>query len=368
MATTQEILSGLLGAGGSLAAAYLPYEATSGEMEALKNIVSGFKTDVGTLSDELTGVSQFKPFTITTPTGTTSVAEGGGYGMQLGQVPGAIQTGLLGSAQTAAGALGSQAPDVSGIQQAALTGAESLLGQPTPTAADLYSQMQAIQAPEQERQRIALENRLAAQGRLGTQTAAYGGTPEALALEKAIQEQSAANLYQSQLMAPQLAQQQQQQAAGLFGLGSQASQLGQQMTASDIANLQNMLGAAYVPQTQQIAAMTPAVQLANISQAARQGELEALYKTGIAGLQAQAEGAGAVATLEAQRSRALADALQGLFAGGSNVASGTKSATATSPVDKLLDIILGGSDVPDDQLTRDQYFDKYGYFPEELNL
>ena len=98
---------------------------------------------------------------------------------------------------------------------------------------------------------------------------------------------------------------------GLFGLGAQAAQLPQQMTATDIANLQGMLGAAYIPQTQQIAAMTPAVQLANISQAARQGELEALYKTGIAGLQAQAEGAGAVATLEAQRSRALADALQG---------------------------------------------------------
>ena len=78
MATTQEILSGLLGAGGSLAAAYLPYEATSGEMTALKDIVSGFKTDVGTLSDQLTGVSQFKPFTVTTPTGTTDVAEGGG--------------------------------------------------------------------------------------------------------------------------------------------------------------------------------------------------------------------------------------------------------------------------------------------------
>lgn len=527
MATTQEILSGLLGAGGSLAAAYLPYEATSGEMSALKDIVSGFKTDVGALSEELTGVSQFKPFTVTTPTGTTDVAEGGGLTMQLGQVPGAIQTGLLGSAQTAAGALGGLAPDVSGLQQTALAGAgtalegataqdqalaaqqlamqglftgqlgtfglpqqtlegltgtallgaqagleaqapdvtgaytgisapsvsqaagdvasqyltagQQALGAATPTASSLYQDIRAMQTPEEERQRLALENRLAAQGRLGVSTAAYGGTPEQLALAKAQEEARNTAAFQATQMADQLAtsaqnraqqltaqglnaeqvqaqlnaegfgqamqlatagisaqqaqqglesgqqamatqlaqlgltgtqagqqlttqqlsnltglqqatmagatgQQALQQGAlglgtGLFGLGAQAAQLPQQMTAADIANLQGMLGAAYIPQTQQIAAMTPAVQLANIAQAARQGELEALYKTGIAGLQAQAEGAGAVATLEAQRSRALADALQGLFAGGQSVSASQE----VSPVDTLLNLILGDS-------------------------
>ena len=49
--------------------------------------------------------------------------------------------------------------------------------------------MHAAQRPEEERQRLALEERLAAQGRLGTSSAAYGGaTPELLALSAAERE------------------------------------------------------------------------------------------------------------------------------------------------------------------------------------
>jgi hypothetical protein len=526
MPTAAEALSSLIGTGGSLAAAYLPYEATGDQMQALKDMVAGFQTQSGELGTQLQGISQFQPFTVTTPTSTSDVTAGGGYGVTLGQVPQAIQTGLLGGAQTAAGALGGTAPDLSALQQAAfggantalggltaddalasqrltaqgllsgqlgmfglpqetlgdltsaaLTGAETglataapsvsgaysgisapsvstaagdvasqyltagsnALGQATPTATSLFQDIRAMQTPEEERQRIALENRLAAQGRLGVSTAAYGGTPEQLALEKAQAEARNSAAFQATQMADQLAtaaqnraqqlstmglnaeqiqarlnsegftqamqlagagisaeqaqsglqteqqaraaqlaqlgltgtqaQQQlttqqlanitglsaadiataqaqqglQQGAAtlgtGLFGLGQAASVLPQTMTSTDIANLQGMLGAAYTPQTQAIAAMNPAVQLANISQAARQGELEALYKTGIAGLQAGAEGTSSIATLEASRARALADALQGLFAGGSSVAG----ETATSPIDTLIDYILGDS-------------------------
>jgi hypothetical protein len=57
--------------------------------------------------------------------------------------------------------------------------------------ADIMSRLQASVAPEQERARLQLEERLAGQGRLGVQTSMFGGTPEALALEKAIAEQNA---------------------------------------------------------------------------------------------------------------------------------------------------------------------------------
>ena len=51
---------------------------------------------------------------------------------------------------------------------------------------DIYQRIRAAQSPEEQRQRLALEERLAAQGRLGTSSAAYGGaTPEQLAMETA---------------------------------------------------------------------------------------------------------------------------------------------------------------------------------------
>ena len=68
---------------------------------------------------------------------------------------------------------------------------------------EVYDRIRATQLGEEERQRLALEERLASQGRLGVQTAMFGGTPEQLALAKA--QESAQN--QASLMAMQQAQQ-----------------------------------------------------------------------------------------------------------------------------------------------------------------
>lgn len=114
----------------------------------------------------------------------------------------------------------------------------------------VFERIRAMQLPEEERQRLALEERLASQGRLGVQTAMFGGTPEQLALAKAQEE--AQN--QASLMAMQQAQQERIQQAALaeqvLGLGSGlfAGQLGMQqmkqgMGLSDLA-------AAYIPQAQ----------------------------------------------------------------------------------------------------------------------
>jgi hypothetical protein len=56
------------------------------------------------------------------------------------------------------------------------------------TEQDIFNRMLQVAAPERERQSLALEERLAAQGRLGTSSAAYGGaTPEQMALATAQQ-------------------------------------------------------------------------------------------------------------------------------------------------------------------------------------
>ena len=104
--------------------------------------------------------------------------------------------------------------------------------------ADVYERIRATQRPEEERQRLALEERMAQQGRLGVRTAMYGGTPEQAAL--AMQQEEAQN--RASLMAMQQAQAERQQAVseaqtfgGLFGqqagLSSQLQSAAQQRAA-----------------------------------------------------------------------------------------------------------------------------------------
>ena len=88
--------------------------------------------------------------------------------------------------------MGAVAPDVSGIQQQALggvggflTGAMAPMGQ---READVYERIRATQRPEEERARLALEERLQSQGRTGLRTAQFGGAPEQLALAQAQEE------------------------------------------------------------------------------------------------------------------------------------------------------------------------------------
>jgi len=144
-------------------------------------------------------------------------------GQFAGQVPGMLaqqpsrQIGALGSQALSLGARGLQttAPqDVEALrrQYGALAGqsAQDVL---MPTGAreqDVYNRIRATQLGEEERQRLALEERLASQGRLGVRTSMFGGTPEQFAMAKAQEE--AQN--QASLMAMQQAQQERQQALG----------------------------------------------------------------------------------------------------------------------------------------------------------
>jgi len=120
-------------------------------------------------------------------------------------------------------------PQEAALQSQLMGGAGSMFEQAMmPTGAreaDIYGRIRAMQTPEEERQRLALEERLASQGRLGVQTAQYGGTPEQLAMAQA--QTQAQN--QAALMAMQQAQAEQMQ----------QSQLGQQFLAG-----------AYTPQSQ----------------------------------------------------------------------------------------------------------------------
>jgi hypothetical protein len=109
--------------------------------------------------------AQFQPYTVTTATGGQfSAGPDGQYTMAVSPEEQAFRNQLFGGAGQF-------------YQQAAMpTGQRE---------ADIYARMRATMSPEEERQRLALEERLAGQGRLGVRTAQFGGAPEQFALAQA---------------------------------------------------------------------------------------------------------------------------------------------------------------------------------------
>jgi hypothetical protein len=160
------------------------------------------------------------------------------------------------------------------------------MADPTQARADVYQQMRDIQRPEEERQALALEERMLAQGRLGLSSAAYGGaSPELLAQEKARQEAMAsANLAARQ----QVAQEQQQEYAKGLGLMGQASGMrGQQLQEAmgllssgytpqqqQLSAAQAMMGLGYMPQQQALGALGMGADIAKIADIGRRSGAE----------------------------------------------------------------------------------------------
>ena len=228
----------------------------------------------GGLAEQLSGMLEFQPYTVTSATG-------GQFGMTQDPATGQMQYQL----QTS--------PEEQELQRQQMERAGMFFEQAAMPTADreqqVYERMRAAMSPEEERQRLALEQRLAAQGRLGTRTSMFGGTPEQLALAQAQEE--AKN--QAILNAMQFAGQEQQRQAQL-GSG--------------------MLAAGYVPQAQLLNALQPgmtAAERARQSLAQQAGTYGETYASGLEALltaaQAQANLAGGLGSSIAKTS------LGGLF-------------------------------------------------------
>ena len=155
------------------------------------------------------------------------------------------------------------------------------------TEQDIFNRMLQVAAPERERQQLALEERLAAQGRLGTSSAAYGGsTPQQMALAQAQQEQ----LNQLGLQARQQALAEQQQYANLG---------------------QGMLGAAYTPQSALLNVLNQGMGVAGLSDVGRRQAAQLESEGQMAGLDAYLQSQLGRANLGGQGLAALASALGG---------------------------------------------------------
>ena len=175
----------------------------------------------------------FKPFTVTSGQGSISTLADGSTSFDLNPAQQAMADYLFGGA---AGFYGNAMQSTAGREQ------------------DIYNRIRAAQTPEEQRQRLALEERALQQGRLGLRSNMYGGSPEQLAFAKAQEE--AKNT--AMLTAMQQAQAEQMQQANIGG---------------------QFLQQSYAPQAAMLSAFAPALDVASMADVARRQSGEYDLKT-----------------------------------------------------------------------------------------
>jgi hypothetical protein len=252
-------LSDLIGG----AAGYLNAEEAIKDLRKLGETSQQQALDLG---EDIYGRAQFQPFTVTTSLGGATTTPTGGFGLELSPEQQALQNQLLSQATGLFGQVGVD---------------------PSVAQADLYEQIRATQRPEEERQRLALEERMLSQGRLGLQSSAYGGSsPELLAQETARQE-----------------------AMARASLGARTQAMAEQKQALDAAT--GMMTQGYIPQEQALAALGYGIQGGQLADVGRRTGAELFGKLGQSGLEARINLEELATGLEASQRDALANVFLG---------------------------------------------------------
>ena len=215
----------------------------------------------GGLIGEVERQSQFRPFTVTSTNvfGQPSAATISREGTELALSPqeANIQRALTGFGQGAFDFLND--PAAREQEQSALIGMLTQdPGQRASREADIFARLEAAQEPARERARLQLEERLLGQGRTGVRTAAYGGTPEQLALNQAIEEQRARSAVSAMEQArAEQALQSDQTLQGLREFRGRMGLLGQLGLSA--------IPTAFVPQQELLRTLTPQLQATRLA-------------------------------------------------------------------------------------------------------
>ena len=267
------------------------------------------------LGQTAAGMTEFKPFTVTTGLGASTTTPEGGYALSLTPEQEALQTQLLGQSKTLFGQVGVD---------------------PSTAQADLYEQIRATQRPEEQRNALALEERMLSQGRLGLSSDAYGGaTPEMLAQQTAVQE-----------------------AMGRANLGARTQAMAEQKQMFDTAT--GMMNQGYKPQEEALAALGYGIEGGKLALTGAGTGAELFGKLGQSGIEALMQGAELAQGLEAGKRQTLTEALLGreptiqeqILANKYGLDLGDMGGMLTDGVDWLKDLF--GND--DDAVARDYDF------------
>lgn len=257
-----ELLGGLFSGAGiaNILSGVANAALTEADIERLRNIGPQTRDLASGLATQAAQTAQFQPYTITSTPGLGS-AQVGREGISLMAGP-------------------QQEQITQGAFQGAQTALQGLLAPRSEREAQILSQLEAATLPAQQRAALELENRLFGQGRGGVTTAAYGGTPEQLALAQAQEEQRARNALSAMTQA-----------------GAEQTQQSQLLSS--------LLGTAYTPQTQAIGLLNASVAPQQIAQAGRLAGTEAFKSAIPSVIEATAEGEASAANLRNEQLKAL---------------------------------------------------------------
>ena len=268
------------GVGGAIAQGQIAKDISALGKDATTAIFGqNYQVPEGGLIGQAKRDTEFKPFTVTTPTGTGSIGASGDLSLGLSPEQQALQKQFSTFATDAFGMLGD--PAAREAEQANIIG--MLTQDPAQRAAreqDVYNRLRAVQQPEEARAALALEERLFNQGRGGVRTAMYGGTPEQLAQAKAVEEAKALASVGAM-----------DQARLEQALGSEQTLAGLTETRQRLGMLGDLglsgLAASYLPQEQLIAAMQPSLEASRIGSALQSTGATLGAQLGETGLEAQ---------------------------------------------------------------------------------
>ena len=283
------------------------YAAADDVIDRLSKVGGTLAEGFPRIGQEAFEKSRFKPFTVTSGTGSTSAltdpitGEFSGVSNTLGATGTEQQKGIQniirgmlgGGGRGLAPSMEELQPQPDGSIRTGGSGTSALIGGATPTSISdqafggvssllssvtgdrgtreqsIYDRIRATQTPEEDRQRQLLNDQLLNQGRLGLSTAMFGGSPEQFAQEKA----RAEAMNQASLAAMGQAGQERAQdlatATGLFGLGSQGSMLPLQLQGMEGQNLAAMMGLQYMPEQMMLEQLGAGTNLASIADMGR---------------------------------------------------------------------------------------------------
>ena len=257
MGSIQDLLAGLFGAGTEAAlmndAIQAAEQTGANALTISQNVASGITED-----------AQFQPYTITSGTGQVDALgqDGRFAGLTANLSP--EQQALVNTLQTVARDNALVAGQDTAARTAGLMSQLGLAGAATQPRSEqeIFDLLNAVQQPEQERERIALENRLFAQGRSGVRTSQFGGTPEELAIAKAREEARSGTAVNAFNLARADEERRVNQVSSMFGQALQERSLG-----GDLAS--GLLQSSFIPMDDLRRTATLGADLGSIDQQAR---------------------------------------------------------------------------------------------------
>lgn len=204
-------------------------------MDYLGNQQAGTSQAISDLTGTVQETGAFNPYSVSSNVGSTTYGDDGSINMGLSEDWQGYSDAARGNANNAWGASNAAMTNVTDFNQEEREKA-------------IYDRSMNMMQPEWERQNAALQEQLYNQGRLGTTTDAYGGTPEQLAMAKAQMEAQNSAAFGAMNQAQQEYMNAGNMAANMAGIGANSGTAAmtpwnQQMAQAGFGQNMTQLGA-----------------------------------------------------------------------------------------------------------------------------